>query len=139
MTHAIQDWKDWPSLIHDEEADAHLADSIAHYSLRGKFPDSDRDLFKEELAAAAKHVIAKQANQSNKDWLNAYGNLVKAVADYHKKPGMRAIVEKGKKESQIYQVEASTRKTFAEAWERLRQDNANSLKNMPRVPNAPPG
>ena len=69
-------------------------------------------------------MIAKQANQSNKDWLNAYGNLVKAVADFTKKTGIRAIVEKGKKESQLYQVEASTRKTFAEAWERLRRGDA---------------
>lgn len=139
VTHAIQDWKDLPSLIHDEEADAHLADTIAHYSLRGRFPDGERNLFKDELAAAAKYVLAKQATQTNKDWRKAYDDLVKVVADYHKKPGLRAIVEKGKKESEIYRVEASTRKTFEEAWERLRQENVNSLRNMPRVPSAPPG
>jgi hypothetical protein len=137
VTHAIQDWEDVASLLHDEEADAHIAETVAHHSLQGTFPTSDRVLFKDEAAAAARFVIAKQADQSNKDWIKAYQDLVKVVASHHKKPGLRTTVESGKKESQIYHVEASTRKTFAEGWERLRQDDWH--KRLPRPPNAPPG
>ena len=95
-THIIQDWEDVTSLAHHNEADAFIAEAVADLT---SYPDSrdtdDGDVEKTALAAA-QMVIDKTAIDSNKDWQEAYKNVVKAVGRRYKKYGQRVTkVERG--------------------------------------------
>jgi hypothetical protein len=116
-THVIQDWEDVTSLVHHNEADAFIAESVTDLAL---FPDSrdpdDSDLEKKALAAA-KMVIDKTAIDSNKDWRRAYENVVTAVGRRYKKYGKRDIaVERGEG--------ASERTKFSELLQQITMINA---------------
>jgi hypothetical protein len=95
-THVIQDWEDVESLVHYNEADAFIAESVTDLVL---FPDSrnpnDDDVERKALAAA-KMVIDKTAIDSNKNWPKAYESVVTAVGKRYQKYGQRDVaVEKG--------------------------------------------
>jgi hypothetical protein len=95
-THIIQDWEDVTSLAHHNEADAFIAEAVADLT---SYPDSrdpdDGDVEKTALAAA-QMVIDKTAIDSNKDWQEAYKNVVKAVGRRYKKYGQLVTkVEQG--------------------------------------------
>jgi hypothetical protein len=95
-THVIQDWEDVESLVHYNEADAFIAESVTDLVL---FPDSrnpnDGDLENKALAAA-KMVLDQTAIDSNKNWGKVYESVVTAVGQRYKKYRQRDIaVEKG--------------------------------------------
>jgi hypothetical protein len=90
-THAIQDWEDIESLVHHNEADAFIAESVTELTLYPDSRDSNDDDLEKKALAAAKMVIDKTAIDSNRIWQRAYGEVVTAVGRRYKKYGKRDI------------------------------------------------
>ena len=91
-THVIQDWKDVKSLVHHEEADAFIAESVARFSAFAKMPDEsefDGSTVEGSALGAARLIVENKATESNRDWLHAYEKVVATVAKRYKKHGVR--------------------------------------------------
>jgi hypothetical protein len=99
-THVIQDWRDLPSLIHHEETDAAIAESVVEQVLKGTVLGIDDD----PVTVAAQYVIRKQTDKSNGAWLKAYKRAVEETAKSVKKPGLRGTVEtRGRRQNELYE------------------------------------
>jgi len=131
-THAIQDWKDVASLAHDEEADAEIAEALAHHAMRGVFPPaSPSEPWAPVVAAAAEFVVQRRADGRNQGWLDAYGKVVKEMADLHKKDGVRSSKEKrGPRESEMYRWEALGAENRQAGWEAVKRSADEMSKSM---------